>query len=322
MFELDDVFDDDLQLEDSQPIVPEPDQGKDDDDFIFEPVKEPSKTSSILDDFLATKGIKDSKIQILNDKNETEEVDFYSLSKEEQLEILNSHDIPELAENETQFLETLRSNNITIDEFLEKYKDTIINELSKNTETTYEIDNYDDQELFLLDLKNKFELTDEELTAELEKELQNEDIFKKKVSRLREEYKKLEEDYKAEREAEFSKQREEEYEQFANSMVDIAVKTPELYGIELDDNEKNEVLSFLLDLDENGVSNFYKELNNPQKLYEAAWFLRYSKDVFDVLRNAYEEQINKLKDNPVVVRKGNTNKKTANSIYDIDFLQD
>ena len=41
-------------------------------------------------------------------------------------------------------------------------------------------------------------------------------------------------------------------------MVDVATKTSEFHGIELEDNEKNEVLSFILDLDENGTSNFYK----------------------------------------------------------------
>ena len=322
MVNLDNVFDDDLDLGPELDSVPEPDKGEELDDLIFDVVKDEPNTPSIIDELLAAKGIKDAKIQILNDKNETEEVDFYSLSKEEQLEILNSHDVPELAEYETQFLETLRANNISIDEFLERYKDTIINELSNTTEPTYEIDNYDDQELFLLDLKNKFDLTDEELTVELEKELQNEDLFKKKVSKIREEYKKLEEDYKAEKEAEFNKQREQEYETFANSMVEIAVNTPELYGIELEDEEKNEVLSYLLDIDDSGTSNFYKSLNDPKKLYEMAWFARYGKDVIDTIVNAYEEQISKLKDNPVVVKKGNTKQKTTTSIYDIDFLQD
>lgn len=36
-------------------------------------------------------------------------------------------------------------------------------------------------------------------------------------------------------------------------MVNVALQTPEFYGIELDDDEKNEVLSQILDLDENGT---------------------------------------------------------------------
>ena len=102
-------------------------------------------------------------------------------------------------------------------------------------------------------------------------------------------------------------------------MVDVATKTSEFHGIELEDNEKNEVLSFILDLDENGTSNFYKTLNNPTKLYEAAWFLKYGKDAFNALSGAYEAEINKLKkDNKprVVVKNKNTSTNT-NSIHDI-----
>ena len=85
-------------------------------------------------------------------------------------------------------------------------------------------------------------------------------------------------------------------------------------------NEKNEVLSFLLDQDENGASQFYKTLSDPNKLYEAAWFLRYGKESFDALKNAYESEIAKLKkqDKPTVVRKpkpGDTNKEK--NIHDL-----
>jgi hypothetical protein len=101
-------------------------------------------------------------------------------------------------------------------------------------------------------------------------------------------------------------------------MVNVALETPEFYGIELEDDEKNEVLSFLLDLDDNGTSTFYKTLNDPKKLYEAAWFLRYGKESFDALKNAYETEIAKLKkpDNkPTVVHKNNERK--INSIHDL-----
>ena len=102
-------------------------------------------------------------------------------------------------------------------------------------------------------------------------------------------------------------------------MVNVATKTSEYYGIELEDSEKNEVLSFILDLDENGTSNFYKTLNNPSKLYEAAWFLKYGKDAFSALSGAYEAEISKLKkDNkPKVVVKNRNTSTNTNSIHDI-----
>ena len=214
----------------------------------------------------------------------------------------------------------LRENNISVEEFLESYKNSIIESLGVIDTESYDIDNYDDQELFLLDLKNKYDLSDEELEKELEKELKDETLFKKKVDVLRKEYKELEDRYKEAQQQESLRQREEEYNQFSEKMVDVAINTPEFYGIELEDDEKNEVLSFLLDQDENGASQFYKTLSDPNKLYEAAWFLRYGKESFDALKNAYESEIAKLKkqDKPTVVRKpkpGDTNKEK--NIHDL-----
>lgn len=317
MFELDDVFDDELDLGgEPQPVIPQKDDDLFDHDDPFVQITKTNEDDSIINDLLKARGIDGSKIIILDEDNEQKEVDFYSLTKEEQLEILNSQEENVLSTEEEKFLKQLKDNNLTIETFLEKYKEEITSQLNQTIEPTYDIDNYDDQELFLLDLKSKYDLTDEELTAELEKELQNEELFKKKTSKLREEYKKLEDEYNQEKQNEFNKEREEQYNQFVDTMVDIAVKTPEFHGIELEDTEKNEVLSFLLDLDDNGVSEFYRSLNNPTKLYEAAWFLRYGKDAFEAIKNAYETEITKLKDGKkIVVRKDSD--KQANSIHDL-----
>ena len=163
-------------------------------------------------------------------------------------------------------------------------------------------------------------MSDDELKKELEKELQDETLFKKKTDVLRKEYKALEDQYKEAQQLESIKQREEEYNQFSERMVDVAVNTPDFYGIELEDDEKNEVLSFLLDQDENGTSQFYKTLADPNKLYEAAWFLRYGKESFDALKNAYESEIAKLKkqDKPTVIKK-NDNTNRLKNIHDLNF---
>lgn len=275
MDELENVFEDDLELDAVEPDAPVPDDAiYSNDENIFEPTSENSgqEELSIIDEFLALNGISNGTIKFIDDDNKETEKNFYELTKEEQLEVLNSFmqnpEQPDTAEQ--QFLEYLKSNNLSVNDFLTQYKDEIVKELTAQYEPNYEIDAYDDEELFLLDLKSKYDLTDEELKAELEKELQNDVLFKKKVDSLRSEYKKLEDQYKETQQAEFNKQREEEYNRFADTIVDIAIKNSDFYGIELEDSEKNEVLSFLLDLDDNGTSEFYKELNKPDRLYEAA----------------------------------------------------
>lgn len=275
MDELENVFEDDLELDAVEPDAPAPDDAiYSNDENIFEPTSENSgqEELSIIDEFLALNGISNGTIKFIDDDNKETEKNFYELTKEEQLEVLNSFmqspEQPDTAEQ--QFLEYLKGNNLSVNDFLTQYKDEVVKELTAQYEPNYEIDAYDDEELFLLDLKSKYDLTDEELKAELEKELQNDVLFKKKVDSLRSEYKKLEDQYKETQQAEFNKQREEEYNKFADTIVDIAVKNSDFYGIELEDSEKNEVLSFLLDLDDNGTSEFYKELNKPDRLYEAA----------------------------------------------------
>ena len=73
-----------------------------------------------------------------------------------------------------------------------------------------------------------------------------------------------------------------------------------------------------MDIDESGVSEFSKTLNDPKKLYEAAWFLRYGKESFDALKNAYESEIAKLKkDKPTTVIRKSGPDKPKNSIHDL-----
>ena len=322
MDELNDLFDDELQLDLKTDTDPEPvDNNTDDDLFSEEPIEKEITGNPVLDNLLKAKGITDGKIKIIDEDESETEVNFSDLSVEEQLEILKdptSVENNDLDESEVELLNFIREKNLSVEDFLELYKQEIIASLEESTTHNYEIDAYDDSELFMLDLKNKYDLTDEELEKELEKELKDETLFKKKVDVLRAEYKQLEDEQKEAQKLEFEQKQQEEYNKFAERMVNIAVETPEFYGIELEDEEKNEVLSFLLDIDESGVSEFSKTLNDPKKLYEAAWFLRYGKESFDALKNAYESEIARIKKDskPGVVHKTPKQNKQG-SIHDL-----
>lgn len=235
----------------------------------------PNEQSSLIIDLLKARGITDSKVILIDEDNNEKEVSFFELSKEEQLEILtpNTEEVSkaELAEDEETLIKYLRDKKITLQQYLELYKEETLAEISGEKGVSYDIDAYDDEELFLLDLKSRYDdLTDEELSKELEKELANKDLFNKKMVKLRSDYKQLEDTYKEEQQKEFNAQAETRYNEFVEQMVDVAVKTPDLYGIELEDDEKNNVLSFLLELDDSGNSNFYKALDDPNNLYKAA----------------------------------------------------
>ena len=316
MNELDSIFDDsdddDIFGEDSvveqenQQPSPEPGEHREL-DSLFDDVETENSSNTALDQYLQSKGFKNSEITIYDENDEEVKVNFHELPEEEKLDILSSITTKEpgfgLRQDEQEWINELRNNNIDFGSFLEAYKDSIIEELGITQEESYEIDAYDDKELFLLDLKNKYDLTDEELQAELEKELQNEELFEKKVAKTREEYKILESQHKQMQE--FARQQEQEYQQFAQQMVGIATNINEFHGLELEDSDKNDTLSYMLDLDDNGVSQLARDLQDPEKLYAVAWYLRHGNDAFKIIENAHESEISKLRalrDKPNVVR--------------------
>lgn len=290
---------------------------EEDDSFFKEQVKEPEDT--IITDLLKARGINDNKLTMLDENEEEIEVIFSELSREEQLEILNatgeslnpdSESLEGLADKEKEFIEHLRKEGISLDEYLEKYKEAAISEVEISAEESYDIDAYTDEELFLLDLKSRYEdLSDDELKKELEKALEDEDIFKKKIDKTRVEYKELEDKHKEEQDRAIEQGKEEQYSKFIDTMVDIAVKNPEFHGIELEDDEKNEVLSYLLELDDKGASEFSRAINDPLRLYEAAWFLKYGKEAFTAIHDAYELEIKELKKDKPLVEKTKVVKK-------------
>lgn len=293
------------------------------DDFftIGEQNSDPLEHNTLIEEFLKYRGIEDGRIKIIDENEEEKEVNFYDLTKEEQLEILGSAEEPEnndLLDEEIDFLNMMRTNNLSPEQFLEQYKQSILSEMQSQGEPFYEIDNYDDQELFLLDLKNKYDLTDEELQIELEKELAHPEVFNKKIGVLRNEYKESEDEFHKTKQQEAKDFEDLQYNQFTQVLDNIASKVDHFHGVYLENDEKYETLSYLLDLDDSGVSRFSKELDDPNKLFEAAWYLRYGKEAFAALESAYEAEIARLKepDKPrVVVRDSKNPIKHINELY-------
>ena len=319
------IFDDEYQelpaADDYIPLEDEEGIFNDDDEQLEEGTK--LSKNSLIDSLLELRGIKDGKITFIDEDNKETTVSFYNLKKEEQLEILAGteqvQEEPSYSnDDEEEFLKYLKDNNLSIKDYLDKYRQATIAQLEQTYEKSYDIDSYGDEELFLLDLKTKYDLTDEELDKELTKALEDKDLFTKKVGKLRQEYKELEDAYNKEQENIYNQKRQEEYQTFAYNMVEVAKKNSEFYGIELDDTDKNEVLTFLLDLDDNGTSEFYRQLNNPEKLYEAAWFLKYGKEAFEALTDGYEQEIKRLKEEKGGKTTTIVKKKPIKSIYELD----
>ena len=164
-----------------------------------------------IEEFLKEKGIEDvSKIKYETEDGEIQEVDFNSLSGKEQLTILKELSTPDLSESEINTVQWLRNNGVTLEQAIDYFKQTAVEEykasLNNNApEQYYDVDSYSDDELYFADLKARYtSMSDEELKYELDKAKENEDLFKKKVEIIRNDYKEKE------KEAALEAQRREE----------------------------------------------------------------------------------------------------------------
>ena len=251
----------------------------------------------LLTIFLKEKGIKNlSEVKIENDNGEIETKDFYSLTKEEQLSILNDTPIIEddydLEEDEIDLLNELRTNNLTTKEYIDYIKQSAIEEYLANQEEEYEVNSLTDDELYYLDIKNKFpNFSDEELLEVLEHEKQNETLFNKKIENLRDFYIEREKEYNQDKIYQTNIQKEQDDILFKTEILNSAQNIKNIGEFELEQSDREEVSNFLLEKDVTGVKYFDKALKEPESLFKMAWFLLKGDDAFNDLSNYYKDRI-------------------------------
>lgn len=316
------IFDDGKQ--DSNTNVNEPQSATHDgdifneDDFKLNINDESNADTSVLNSYLDSLGFKNHSIQIGD-----ESVDFYSLSKEEQLMALqeatrveeNTSNSDDLSDSEVDFINEIRNSGLEPSEFLDSYEQYIINknaELIEGSKTP--IDSLNNEEIYLLDLKTRIpDLTDDQARAALERELSDPDLFEKKANSLKEEYKQLEEAErqraKQSNEENDTKLRESELLKYQSQIASAANSIDDINGISVDNDEKEEVLRSILDIDDEGETEFDKICSNPESLFKIAWFAKYGEQAFNLLYDAINNNKKDDKTGNGVIINDSTNKK-------------
>lgn len=306
--EFDDLFDGDnastvepvesnetepVELPDSTDVDNEPAYG------VEEPEgdsNESSNDESELDvwhQYLKDMGIVDSKaIQFENEEGEIETVDFDSLDKETQLTMLKELSDPGLSEHEIEVVNYLRRNNASFDDVINYYAEQRLQQyLNENPDQIhqkkYTVDEYSNDELYLADLKNKYPtLTDEELLSELDNAKLNEELFNKKSEAIRQQYKEIEEQQIKDQEI----AEQQRYEALQKNITDAVLNFKEVSidsdpdsedwrGIEIEDGDRQQILSYLLDQDQEGKSQLVRDIEDPNSLIELAWYKLYGQDL-------------------------------------------
>ena len=163
---------------------------------------EPSNSDN-TDDFttevLKIRGINDpSKIKFEDVTGAVVERSWDELSKEEQLNIIVGDQKAEendISDDEVALINAIRKSGGSVEDYLKSYADE--NAPEPATEPQYKINELSDDEVYALDLLEKVgsdNITDEELQQAIDTAKQNEDLYKKTVEGLRQEYIRLQQD--------------------------------------------------------------------------------------------------------------------------------
>lgn len=284
---------------------------------IQEPTTEPTDSNvepepsdeeeSYIYSFLKERGIKDpSKIEFINEDDSTEELDFNTLSKEEQLEILRNVTDPGLTENEINTINYLRQNNATLEQVVDYFAQKRLEEYLKENpdkvhQKVYSIDDYTDDDLYIYDLKQRYpNFTDEELTTELDKAKEDEDIFKRKVDMIRTAFKEQEDQAEQTR----IEQEQQQVEDLRNNLMNAAGRFNEIQldytddesdSLIIDDEDKNEMMAYILNQDNEGKSQLVHDLEDPDRLIELAWFATQGPKMMSELNKHWKKQLSDLR---------------------------
>lgn len=264
--------------------------------------------TDVVTELLKRQGIEDpSKIKFENEDGSIENVDWNSLSLDEQLAIIShkeeNHSKPQdnttsnqvdLDQDILGLAQELKDNGMTVDDFVSYIKNQGIQEYANSLQPTYKVDNLTDDDLFIIDLKNRIpDITQEQLDTALEQAKSNEELYQKQVNGIREEYKQYEEEENAQNQAIRDEEQQQQYNEFANSIATTIDSLDNVNGIdlELDNDDKYELAQFILGQDASGVSNLGKALNDPETLVKVAWFALKGADAIDSITEYFKNEI-------------------------------
>jgi hypothetical protein len=251
----------------------------------------------LISKLLSAKGINPEKIQMYDEEDNLTEVNFNDLTDEEKLEILNWHEETALpSDDELETLNYLKKNNMTLKDFAEWQKQVGVQEYLANQKPESEIDGYSDDEIIAYDFIQRFgdEMTDEEIDAEIERLKENEEAYKKRVNLLRTAYKN-EEEAQAKL---YEQQTEANRISFVNAYNEAARDLNDIQGIRLGDDDKQELLQFVLEKDDSSKTGFSRALDDPASVLKMAWFLKHGEEAFDATLDYFKKEIAKREKAP------------------------
>jgi len=161
---------------------------------------------------------------------------------------------------------------------------------SESPEPFHKVDDFSDEELFLLDFETRLgeSLTEEQEAEVLARAKQDEEIFKKQVEGIRKEYKEREDYESQQKQLATEQEQEAQFNEFKDSILSAINGIDSIGGlIDLEDNDKDDLAQFILSTDETGSNYLTQALQDPETLAKAAWFILNGDEVFDNIKDYY-----------------------------------
>ena len=253
--------------------------------------QEPNDEFDLTRELLTRQGISDmNKIKFEDESGAVVEKSWDSLSNNEKLMILSHQEDPDtsLDEAEIELINQIRESGMTPDQYIQSLQ------VSEPPTPTYEVDSMSDDELFCLDLLDKVgadNITDEELQQALENAKSNENLYNKQVASLRVYYKGLEEKRQQELEAEKQAEAEQQFNTFANNIVESIRNFNSLEDIpvELSGEDMEDLANYILTRDASGYSEFGRLLNDPMQFAKAAFWTSKGPEILNEMQKQIKE---------------------------------
>lgn len=300
-YEDDLLYGDDVEV--SEPEELESDETNDYSEPEYEEEEQQSE-DDIMYDYLMSKGINPQAVKI-ETENGIEEVDFSDLSREEQMSILwdnpqdDYRDADDLTDDEVNLVNQIRQNNWSVRDYNNYIAQQAYNQMMSQQTEQYSIDDFSDEELFLVDLQSRVpDLTEDEAVQELANAKENEEFFDKRIRALREEYKAREDEDRQQQQQEYQEAYNQQMQEVTNTILNTIEQNREMdlggQIIEMSDDDMNAVASFILDSDQAGVRHIQKALNDPQAVVQMAWWLTRGREAFRTLNDYYKNQITQV----------------------------
>lgn len=263
--------------------------------------EESYEDEDVLSAYLRSKGINPDAVKFENEAGETEEVSFNDLPFDEQLQILQYNSLDDnygLSDEETMFINGLRSNNLSVNDYANYIARTAVQNYIQSNQggRQYEIDDISDDELFLIDLQASIpDISEEDALSELDTAKNNPDMYSRKINSLRQEYKERENMLLEQEQQEQQYAAQQQAQQFEAAIVN-AVNDSEIIdfgdsSIALSVDDKEEIASYILDSDGAGVRYIAKALQDPATLVRMVWYELKGREAFQQISDYYKREI-------------------------------